>query len=273
MICLYLEAPFAACRTFTAGWYRPTATFLSPSAAYGLLLNVAGIESRLREEDERHDGSAPASLTRPCLPALEIAVGVPLVELFGPRRGQAILEEDLYPRMQSIFQQLHNYPVGTSGKERAESCRGNKYNITPVRREFLSKIHAVIAFRGELDFEDRVVRGLNGQLNAGRYGVPFLGDNAFLLDRLVVIQESVPVRWFEQQFSDSAGIKDHVTRLTVQINRADLSQTRSGLFAPGEPASSNQPTPQSWVTITSLNPAPVAGPKARSPKAKPSGDG
>ena len=32
MITLYVEAPFAACRTFTAGWYRPTATFLTPSA-------------------------------------------------------------------------------------------------------------------------------------------------------------------------------------------------------------------------------------------------
>lgn len=86
----------SACRTFTAGWYRPTATFLTPSAAYGLLLNIAGIESRLCEENEAHDGKTPASLTRPGL-------------------------------------QRHNYPVGTSGEERAESAKGNKYNITPVR--------------------------------------------------------------------------------------------------------------------------------------------
>ena len=32
MLALYIEAPFAVCRTFTAGWYRPTATFLTPSA-------------------------------------------------------------------------------------------------------------------------------------------------------------------------------------------------------------------------------------------------
>lgn len=274
MICLYLEAPFAACRTFTAGWYRPTATFLSPSAAYGLLLNIAGIESRLREEDEGHDGSAPASLTRLGLPAVKLAVGVPVVELFGPRRGQPVSEENLYPRMQSVYQQLHNYPVGSSGKERAESCRGNKYNITPVRREFLSGVRAVVALRGEPDFEERVVRGLSGQLNTGRYGVPFLGDNAFLLDRIVAVRESVPVRWFEQQDSDSPGMKDHVTRLTVQINRADLSQTRSGLFAPGEPTPSDEPSPRSWVTITSLSPpAPIEKPKARPPKMKPTGDG
>ena len=41
MLTLYIEAPFAVCRTFTAGWYRPTATFLTPSAVYGLLLNLA----------------------------------------------------------------------------------------------------------------------------------------------------------------------------------------------------------------------------------------
>jgi CRISPR-associated protein Cst2 len=52
-----LDAPFAAFRPYTAGWFRPTAAFLTPSAAYGLLLNVAGIESRLREEDPDHDGA------------------------------------------------------------------------------------------------------------------------------------------------------------------------------------------------------------------------
>ena len=72
MLCLYLQAPFAACRTFTAGWYRPTATFLTPSAAYGLLLNIAGIESRLYEHDPSHDGSAPATLTRSGLPAARL---------------------------------------------------------------------------------------------------------------------------------------------------------------------------------------------------------
>lgn len=74
MLCLYLEAPFAACRTFTAGWHRPTATFLTPSAAYGLILNVAGIDSRLREEDTGHDGKTPASLMRLGLPTICLAL-------------------------------------------------------------------------------------------------------------------------------------------------------------------------------------------------------
>ena len=75
MLCLYLQAPFAVCRTFAAGWYRPTATFLTPSAAYGLVLNIAGIESRLREEDAAHDGKTPASLIQLGLPKVRIAIG------------------------------------------------------------------------------------------------------------------------------------------------------------------------------------------------------
>ena len=42
MLLLYIKAPFAAFRTFTAGRYRPTAPFLTPSAAYGLVLNAQG---------------------------------------------------------------------------------------------------------------------------------------------------------------------------------------------------------------------------------------
>src|SRR4051812_39178914 len=103
MLRLELEAPFAVCRTFTAGWYRPTATFLTPSAVYGLVLNVAGIDSRLREEGPRHDGKVPASLTAPGLPAVRLALGV---------RAGDHATDDPYPRVQTIYQQLHNYPVG-----------------------------------------------------------------------------------------------------------------------------------------------------------------
>src|SRR2546421_12295017 len=123
MLCLYLEAPFGACRTFTAGWYRPTATFLTPSAAYGLALNVAGIESRLPEEDPTHDGSAPATLTRLGLPPVRLALGALATEGHAP-----------FPSVQTVYQQLHNYPAGTSGSEPAQAARGNKYNTTPVRR-------------------------------------------------------------------------------------------------------------------------------------------
>jgi CRISPR-associated protein Cas5t len=248
MIQLYLEAPFAACRTFTAGWYRPTAGFLTPSAVFGLLLNVAGIESRLREEHQDHDGSAAATLTVNGLPSAEIAFGVPTVALRGSRKPVPVPDAELFPRVQSVFQQLHNYPVGATGKEKAAACRGNKYNIAPVRREFLSDLRAVIAVRSSPDFESRICEGLAGRLNSNRYGVPFLGDNSFLPDRMELLKEAVPVRWYERVNASAVGIQDQAARLTISIDRSDLSKTSSALFAPAVPPACT-PGEAAWVKV------------------------
>lgn len=249
---LYIEAPFATFRTFTAGWYRPTATFLTPSAAYGLLLNIAGIETRLREDEEAHDGKTPASLTQPNLPAVQLALGVPTFAIKGQRRRQDLSSEEMFPRMQSMFQQLHNYPVGKSGQERAEDCKGSKYNITPVRREFLTDVRAIVAFRGNDTLADRVRAGLAGELDVSRYGVPFLGDNSFLIDRLALLEGEVPVCWFDRLMDQSDnGIRDHTTRLTIQIDRAELSQTKSALFAPQQESATSIPPETAWVNVES----------------------
>jgi CRISPR-associated protein Cas5t len=251
MLCLYLEAPFAACRTFTAGWYRPTATFLTPSAAYGLLLNVAGFDSRLREEDESHDGRTPASLMRPGLPPVRLALGAPAAD------------GDPYPRVQTVYQQLHNYPVGASGSERAESAHGNKYNITPVRREFLTDLRALIVLDGNPELEDSVRAGLRGERNAHRYGLPFLGDNSFLLDRLEVRPFIPAAHWYERVTEASgSGPRPHTTRLTILIDRAELARTTSALFAPTEEAATAIPE-AAWVEVRPPEPPPAKPPARR----------
>jgi CRISPR-associated protein Cas5t len=252
MLTLYVEAPFAACRTFTAGWYRPTATFLTPSAAYGLLLNIAGIESRLREEDPAYPkkAGAPATLIRAGLPRVRLAVGKP-----------AAAE---YPRVQTVFQQLHNYPVGKGNKVddpenpgtkvyqgdlAARRVAGNKPNITPVRREFLSDLKAVVAIDGNEDLEARVRAGLTTP-SADRYGVPFLGDNAFLIDRLHEPTEPIPANWYERVTEQSGvGPRPHTTRLTYWIDRADLSQTKSALYAPAGDEPATSPSAAAWTDI------------------------
>lgn len=249
MLCLYLQAPFAACRTFTAGWYRPTATFLTPSAAYGLLLNVAGIESRLREDELGHDGKTPASLTRPGLPKVRVALG-----------ATATPEAERYPRVQTVFQQLHNYPVGASGQERAESAKGNKYNITPVRREFLADLRAILCIDGNPDLEGRVRRGLAGEFNNTRYGVPFLGDNQFLIDKLKIVDLPQVGHWYERVGEEAGSPRPYTTRMTILIDRADLSRTTSALYAPMEQPSANIPD-AAWTVIDPPAPPPSPPPK------------
>lgn len=237
MLRLYLEAPFATFRPFTAGWYRPSATFLSPSAAYGLVLNIAKIESRLYEHDPLHDGHVPASLTRDDLPSCRLAVGLPAGE--EP------------PRVQTLYQQLHNYPVGAQAGVPQDLTKGSKNNITPIRREILVNVRAVIAVdagdRGNL--ETQIARGLRGELNIGRYGLPFLGDNNFLIARLEITNDSHPVKWYQRVATgDREGPRAGATRLTTHINRADMSRTRSALYAPID-IPTIEPPEEAWTEV------------------------
>jgi len=78
--------------------------------------------------------------------------------------------------------------------------------------------------------------------------VPFLGDNSFLLDRMELLKEAVPVRWYQRVTTSTVGIQDHAARLTISIDRADLSKTSSALFAPAE-NSDCTPEESAWVTV------------------------
>ena len=223
---LRLDAPFGVFRTFTAGSFRPTAGFITPSSAYGLLLNVAGIEMR------HDDGKSVATLIKGNLPAMEIALGA---------------VKNL-PQQQSMFQQLHNYPVGTSGREHKDATKGNKYNITPARRSFLSNIHAYIAFRGSGKFENLVLDGLAGKLKR-TYGLPFLGDNNFLIDRLELVETPNPARWYERIDENSRDeTKQNITRLTITIDRVNMTNTVSALFAPTAQPTGTIPE-TAWVSV------------------------
>lgn len=209
MLCLYLKAPFAVFRTFTAGSFRPTADFITFSAAYGLILNVAGIEMR------EYEDKLPMTLIKKDLPKFRMALGALKI-----------------PWKQSVYQQLHNYPVGSTGKERAHLTKGSKYNITPVRRSFLSGLEAYICMDGDEGLEIQVKDGLNGDLER-KYGLPFLGDNNFLIDRLEPVAKHEKAFWYKRiGVDEEGGLKENITRLTISIDRADMSKTRSELFRP-----------------------------------------
>jgi CRISPR-associated protein Cas5t len=223
---LFVKAPFAAFRTFTAGAYRPTAPFITPSAAYGLVLNLAGIESRL------DDGQASMTLTAPSLPRVEVALGALVI-----------------PEVQTIYQQLHNYPVGTTGRDRKSDAKGTKYNIQPIRREFLSRLEAYVGVRGNADLEARV-RVAVGAATAGaapRYGIPFLGDNGFMVDVLREETRPRPAHWY-RQLSPGEGAVAGRCRLSVWIDRGDMTRTRTAIYAPVYPAVSTVPA-EAWTVV------------------------
>ncbi|MFN7932979.1 MAG: CRISPR-associated protein Cas5 [Bryobacteraceae bacterium] len=228
MLQLRLQAPFGAFRHLAAGSYRPSAPFLTPSAAYGLLLNIAGIETRW------DDGKAAMTLMRKDLPQMKLAIG---------RVAEA--------EVQTLYQQLHNYPVGATGKDRAESCKGNKYNIQPIRREFLSGIDASLWCRSDDGVvEERIRRGLRGEPLEGvrRYGLPFLGDNNFLIDVLREEPDPPPAQWLRRLRAKDPQAGTERMRMTISIDRADMTKTSAGLFAWSEEPSAAPPD-AAWVVV------------------------
>lgn len=219
---LWLRAPFAAYRGFQAGGYRSTMPIVPPSAAWGLVLNLAGIETR--------DGQ-PALTTRirADAPCMEIALG--------------IANE---PQTSTLYQQLHIYPVGNSGKEFKERCHGAKYWIQPARRELLVDLEMVIGVRSDgIDLRARIEHGLLGELEVDRYGLPFAGDNNLLFDTVNIVDELPPVRWYERVLTEDAPPGGTI-RLTVGIDREDSSRTTQALFSPTT-ESSAMPPPEAWT--------------------------
>lgn len=219
---LEMRAQFAAFRWLQAGVFRATSPIIPPSAAWGLVLNLAGIETRGGD-----DGTS--TLIRADAPRLRLSVGT----VVAPERG-------------SLYQQLHTYPVGGSGKERREKTHGAKYWIAPTRRELLVGFHAVVGIEGPGDVLERIPAGLRGAFAEQRYGFPFAGDNNLLFDRLDVVKEPPRAHWFVTMDEDATPV-DGSCRLTVGIDRAEASRTTTMLFAPSP--SSSAPQDNAWVWV------------------------
>jgi CRISPR-associated protein Cas5t len=219
---LHAQAPFAAYRGMQAGVYRTTAPTIPHSAAFGLVLNLAGIEMRDPTPDV-------TTQVRADVPRLRIAVGAHTPAQVG-----------------TLYQQLHSYPVGNSGKELKEGAHGAKFWIAPVRRELLVGLDVVIGVEtvdGAL--RDRVGRGISGELGADRYGLPFAGDNNLLFDRIDLLDAPPPSRWYTRIRPDDP-LRRGTCRLTVGIDRRDSSRTTTVLCAPTDQPTA-EPPDIAWV--------------------------
>jgi CRISPR-associated protein Cas5t len=240
---LRIRAPFAAFRWMQAGVYRATSPVIPPSAAWGLILNLAHIETRASDPDAEittvRADAPPLCVAVGQVPRSEVSSADPEITASGTAADQARQTE-----VAVLYQQLHAYPVGASGKEFAPRARGAKYWIAPVRREILVGLDCVLGVRGDAAVCERVIRGLRGDLEQPRYGLPFAGDNSFLIDRIDVLDEPCAARWYARvQAGDDPAPAS--CRLTVAIDRRDSSKTRSELFVPSEPVS--QPPEHAWT--------------------------
>lgn len=178
------------------------------------MLNRARIETR--GEDD-----GPVTQMRPDLPALRLALG-----------------EVRDSSVSTLHQHLHSYPVGSSGKELQPRTHGAKYWIAPVRREVLVGLDVLIGVESADEALLAAVRsGLRRELDRPRYGLPFAGDNRFLFDLSAALTAAPSAGCFTPLMDDRPRARS--VCLTVAIDRADASRTRTGLLAPD----SKQPRP------------------------------
>lgn len=224
---LLLKAPFASFRSFQSGSYRSTTPVPSPSTVYGILLNLAGIEQRTAIDQ-------PITLIRNDLPEMEIAIGIP---------------NSSHPETSILSQQLHSYRVGSDAKTKEFSARtyGNKYWIAPVRREVLVDVEIIVGIKADQELCDRIIKGLNGELDESRYGLPFAGDNNFLFDDIRVIPDkNIPFAKWYYPLEDNTRPSRGICRLTTWIDRADNTNTIIQVFAP---IFCNVPPDNAWINI------------------------
>lgn len=177
-----------------AGVYRASTPIIPPSAAWGLVCNLAGFD-------------------RDAGPPMRIVVG-------NLQRRR--------PTVSTLYQQLHGYPVGSSekGAALAANAHGHKYWIAPVRREIIVGLDVMIGIEAD-GFRQRVIDGLDGKHE--RYGLPFAGDNNCLLDRVDVLDAPITAWWYVPVGGEP---RPGSHRLTVAINRTDSSRTTAGVYAP-----------------------------------------
>ena len=219
---LRVRAPFAAFRWMQAGVFRATSPVIPPSAAWGLVLNLAHVETRAAS-----DGVTTG--IRSDAPPLRLAIG-------------AVREAEVG----TLYQQLHSYPVGSSGKELGARAKGAKFWIAPVRREFLVGFDALIGVdTDDGDLLARIGQGLRGELGESRYGLPFAGDNNLLIDRIDLLDKPLRARWYAPMAADAPPTPGSC-RLTVAIDRRESAHTASPLFAPID---AEAPPESAWTWV------------------------
>jgi CRISPR-associated protein Cas5t len=97
-----------------------------------------------------------------------------------------------------------------------------------------------------------------------RYGIPFLGDNNFMID--VLREEPVlgPAFWYRRLTRELGPITGRC-RLTAWIDRADMSRTVAYLYAPTKDVVAAVPE-EAWTLIAPPSETPISVTKGRKKK-------
>jgi CRISPR-associated protein Cas5t len=196
MIFLYFRAPFGAFKPFQSVEMLSTAEFITYSAAYGLLLGLAGIDSRNPQVKKQYS-------------AARIALGTMCL----PRKGRA-------------FQQLHKY----KDKKEIPRAKGRKPFIDTYWREFLyDRLEGYIGLEHP-ELESLVRQGIEEPATLNYWGLPFMGDNNYFIERLDIVETPRQCQWFHQFTQGDEVSGERLFYLSAWTDYQDSTRSKSSLF-------------------------------------------
>jgi CRISPR-associated protein Cas5t len=221
MLFIYFKAPFGAFKPFQSIEMLATVEFMTYSAAYGFLLGLAGINSR-----------------DPLVKSAYINTRIALGTFNLPRKGR-------------VLQQLHK---GKPGSDNAERVKGRKPKIDVFWRELLyDSLEGYIGLDNP-ELEPLVIQGINNPQNLDYWGLPFMGDNNFFIERLDIVQETRKCEWFTLLNSNTSPNNQRLYYLSVWTDYQDSRNSKSLLF---QLIPSKETTPldldsDTWVMISPM---------------------
>jgi CRISPR-associated protein Cas5t len=207
MLYIYFRAPFAAFRPFRNVELSPTAEFLTHSAAFGILLGLAGIERNLKKK------YVGAHISIGCL-------RMPTVE----RSLQLLIQ----------------------GKRKFEIEKGGNFKLRPFVREVLCGIEGYIGLE-HTELEQLVKQGIDAPTTLDYWGIPFMGDNNFFIERLDLKGNPEPCQWLCEVGEDLHIQGQKLFYLSVWTDYVNSEKSDSRLFYLGE--KTNSPPQSAWIPI------------------------
>lgn len=204
---IYFKAPFAAFRPFKSFELCPTADFITHSAAYGLLLGLAGIE----REDKGKFADA------------RIVIG----RKHPPKKGR-------------IFQQL------IDGKRQLALDGGGDFNLRPFWREVLYDIEGYVGL-DHPELEESLDKGIRQPSTINYWGLPFMGDNNFFLERADIHQTPTSCQWFDVFKGEKLSRRERLHFLSVWTDYNKAAESRGLLFFLTEERES--PPETAWIRL------------------------
>jgi CRISPR-associated protein Cas5t len=207
MLYVYFKAPFGAFRPFKNVELSPTAEFLTHSAAYGILLGLAGIERDLKKK----------------FAGARLALG----SLRVPTIGRSL---------QLLIQ----------GKRTLEEHGGGNFKLRPFLREVLCDIEGYIALDHH-ELETLVRQGIDEPSTVPYWGLPFMGDNNFFIERLETKTGIEPCQWLCELRDDAMPLGEKLFYLSVWTDYVGNEKSDSRLFYLSE--NNNSPPPTAWISI------------------------